>query len=179
MHRSTIQWLIFASLFLTTPALLFMVQAVILMPAVFMLGGILYMLPKIFAGGHTTETISFIGFFLFHLLCFSGLYWLVSWLLAKLLCLIKKPGARTLTSLFIAAGVASLAFFPVYGSGGHGPMRWTNLAGLCADFNRSYTLPVTLIVYGGSLGLFAFFFAFNHWRISRRKKTADDMLQEL
>lgn len=153
MQRSTIQWLLFASLFLTAPALLFMVQVVIFMPAVFMLGGVFYMLPKLFTGGHLTETISFVGFFLFHLLVFSGIYWLIAWLTAKLICLIQKTKIRSLSCLILVAILISLTFFPIYGSGGHGPMRWTNLAGLCADFNHSYNFPVTLVVYGSSIGL--------------------------
>ena len=60
MNYRSIKWIIFTALSLTAPAMLFLVMAVMFMPAIFFVAGIVYMIPKAFAPGHTGETLSFI-----------------------------------------------------------------------------------------------------------------------
>jgi len=58
MSYLTIKWTIFVALFLTVPAMLFLVQAVIFFPAIFFLAGIVFMVQKtlINLGSHDTLT---------------------------------------------------------------------------------------------------------------------------
>jgi hypothetical protein len=44
-----------------------------------------------------------------------------------------------------------LTQFPVYGAGGHGPMRWYPLSKLLDDFNKSYGAGTVEIVYGAAI----------------------------
>jgi hypothetical protein len=107
------KWTLFTVLFLFAPALLFMVMAVMFMPAIFFAAGIFAMIPKVAVPAHTSETLVFIGFFGVHLLVYVGLYWLISMVLAKILSLIRNPVARNVAFAAVCLGVASVGLFPV------------------------------------------------------------------
>ena len=151
MEYQSIKWTLFTVLSLTAPAMLFLVMAVMFMPAIFFVAGIGYMIPKAFSPGHTAETLSFIVIFGIHALVYAGLYYGVSVVIAKVISMIK---GRFVRNCVIAAFCLSLVFltqFPVYGAGGHGPMRWYPLSKLLDDFNKSYGAGTVEIVYGAAI----------------------------
>lgn len=163
------KWTLFTVLFLFAPALLFMVMAVMFMPAIFFAAGIVAMIPKVAVPAHTSETLVFIGFFGVHLLVYVGLYWLISMVLAKILSLIRNPVARNVAFAAVCLGVASVGLFPVYGSGGHGPMTWETLLGVFKGVNDDYGPFSVAAVYGAYfLGLAAVLI---HRKRRRREKT--------
>lgn len=163
------KWTLFTVLFLFAPALLFMVMAVMFMPAIFFAAGIFAMIPKVAVPAHTSETLVFIGFFGVHLLVYVGLYWLISMVLAKILSLIRNPVARNVAFAAVFLGVASVGLFPVYGSGGHGPMTWETLLGVFKGVNDDYGPFSVATVYGAYfLGLAAVLI---HRKRRRREKT--------
>jgi glucan phosphoethanolaminetransferase (alkaline phosphatase superfamily) len=160
MDCRSIKWTIFTLLSLTAPAMLFLVMAVMFMPAIFFVAAIGYMIPKAFSPGHTAETLSFIVIFGIHVLVYAGLYYAVSVLLAKVITMIKGRTVRNCVTAAFCLGFVFLTQFPVYGAGGHGPMRWYPLSKLLGDFNKSYGAGTVEIVYGaailllGGIGLF-------------------------
>jgi hypothetical protein len=63
--------------------------------------------------------------------------------------------------------VASVGLFPVYGSGGHGPMTWETLLGVFKGVNDDYGPFTVATVYGAYfLGLAALLL----YRKRRRKE---------
>ena len=94
MDYRSIKWTIFTVLSLTAPAMLFLVMAVVFIPAIFFVGGIVYVIPKAFIPAHTTESLSFIVIFSIHALVYAGLYYGVSVLLAKVITRIKGRVVR-------------------------------------------------------------------------------------
>ena len=148
MDYRSIKWIIFTVLSLTVPALLFLFVVVMLFPAVFFLAGIAYMIPKAFAAGHTGETLNFIVIFGIHALVYFGLYYGISVLLAKVISLIGNRWIRNSTVISICLGLISLTQFPIYGGGGHGPVRLYTLSQLIEETNKSYGSGAFQIVYG-------------------------------
>ena len=57
MNYRFAKWTIFLVLSLTAPAMLFLVMAVMFMPAIFFVAGIGYVIPKAFVPGYTTEKL--------------------------------------------------------------------------------------------------------------------------
>lgn len=90
MDYRSIKWIIFTGLSLTAPAMLFLVMAVMFMPAIFFVAGIGYVIPKAFSPGHASESLAFIVILGIHALIYAGLYYGVSVLFAKAITLIKK-----------------------------------------------------------------------------------------
>ena len=151
MDYRSIKWTIFTVLSLTAPAMLFLVMAVMFMPAVFFVAGVVYVIPKAFIPAHTTESLSFIVMLGIHALVYGGLYYGVSVLLAKVISPIKRRFVRNCIVAAICLGLMVLTQFPVYGSGGHGPMRWFSLAEFFSDINESYGTGTVEIVYGAAI----------------------------
>jgi glucan phosphoethanolaminetransferase (alkaline phosphatase superfamily) len=151
MEYRSIKWTLFTVLSLTAPAMLFLVMAVMFMPAIFFVAAIGYMIPKAFSPGHTAETLSFIVIFGIHALVYAGLYYGVSVVLAKAITLIKGRFIRNCVIAAFCLGLVFLTQFPVYGAGGHGPMRWYPLSKLLDDFNNSYGAGTVEIVYGAAI----------------------------
>jgi hypothetical protein len=151
MDYRSIKWTIFTVLSLTAPAMLFLVMAVVFIPAIFFVGGIVYVIPKAFIPAHTTESLSFIVIFSIHALVYAGLYYGVSVLLAKVITRIKGRVVRNCITVAFCSGLVLVAQFPVYGSGGHGPMRWFSLSELFSDINKSYGIGTVEIVYGAAM----------------------------
>ena len=151
MDYRSIKWIIFTGLSLTAPAMLFLVMAVMFMPAVFFVAGIGYVIPKAFSPGHAGESLSFIVILGIHALVYAGLYYGVSVLFAKAVTLIKKRFVRNTIVVVFCLGLVFLTQFPVYGGGGHGPIRWHPLSKLLGDFNNSYGACTVEIVYGATI----------------------------
>lgn len=156
------------ALSLTVPALLFLLVVVMLFPAVFFLAGIGYMIPKAFSPGHTGETLNFILIFGIHALIYYGLYYGISVLLAKAVALVKNLWIRNSIVAAICLGLVSLTQFPIYGGGGHGPMRLYTISGLIAETNKTYGPGTFQIVYGISIILLIGILLFPKFRNYRK-----------
>jgi hypothetical protein len=160
----TMKWALFLLLLFFAPALLFMIQVFMIVPAIFFLAGIFFVMTKFINPASFFENLAFIAFLAIHLLIFGGLYYLIAMLLAKLTSLIKPLGARTLVFFGLCCAAIAPAFFPLYGSGGHGPAKMGNLLYALEEVDRSYGPMTSLMVYGGALLAIA---AITFWR--RRK----------
>jgi hypothetical protein len=148
MNYPTIKWIIFIALFITVPAMLFLVQAVMFMPAVFFIAGIIFMIPKAIITSHSQETLWFIAIIGVHVLLYTGIYYFFSFLIAKLISLIMSGIVKKIIVLVICSVLVGITFFPVYGGGGHGPVDWVTLPQFLSDINRSYGSAASAIVYG-------------------------------
>jgi hypothetical protein len=126
-----------------------------LFPAVFFLAGIGYMIPKAFSSGHVGETLNFILIFGIHGLVYFGLYYGISVLIAKAVALVKNLWVRNSIVAAICLGLVSLTQFPIYGGGGHGPMRLYTLKGLVAETNQTYGAGTFQVVYIATIVLLA------------------------
>ena len=153
MNYQSIKWIIFTALAMTVPAMLFLVMAVMFMPAVFFIAGIGYVIPKLFAAGSIGESLSFIVILGVHALVYTAIYYGISVAVAKLIGLIKSRAARWIAVVAVCLALGAIALFPVYGGGGHGPMYWYTLAGFLADVNRSYGTGSAQMVYGAAVCL--------------------------
>lgn len=159
MSPRLIKWTIFTALLLSVPALLFLVQVVMFLPAIFFAAGVLVVVPKLLVPGHAAESFWFLLFLGAHLLVYGGLYYLISLLLAKVISLIKAPLGRLIATAALVAGLLVLTFLPIYGGGGHGPMTWEPLPDLFAEINRDYGRYTAVLTYGATLlGFAAIFF---------------------
>ena len=143
-----VKWTLFTLLMLVAPSLLFLVMAIMFVPAIFFAAGIVYMIPKALVPSQTMETLTFIGFFGVHLLVYAGVYYLLSVIGAKLLFLVRNPTTRNTAFAVVCLGVMSMALLPVYGGGGHGPIRWNTLLDVFHELNRDYGPYTVLVVYG-------------------------------
>ena len=161
------KWSYFLLLLLTAPALLFLVQAFMTLPAIFFAAGIFYMIPEALQPSRSMESLTFIGFFAIHLLIFAGLYLLLSMLFAKLLSLIHGAELRRIAFAALCVVTVAATIFPLYGSGGHGATTWRNLPGVLSDINASYGPLSVIAVYGGA-ALCAL--AIHTWRRRRRSR---------
>ncbi len=155
-----IKWIIFAALFLTIPAMFFFVMVVMFMPAVFSVVGIGYVIQKLFIHGHVKESLSFIVIFGLHALVYVGIYYGISVMVAKAITMIKNRMARLYTLVALILGLVFMTQFPIYGSGGHGPIKWIALTELLIDLNKTYGAGTAQIVYGFAIllcGILMFF----------------------
>lgn len=154
-------------LLLIAPALLFLVQAFMFIPAIFFAAGILYMIPKATLASHSSETLAFIGIFGIHLFVYAGVYILLSIIMARLLFLIRSPRFRNLAFGVVCLSVVSLALFPIYASGGHGPVTRATLFDVFREVNQGYGPYTVVIVYGFCLVCLAALFLYRHLRRNR------------
>ena len=168
MSPRLIKWTLFTALLLSVPALLFLVQAVMFLPAIFFAAGVLVVLPKLLVPGHAAESAWFLLFLGVHLLVYGGLYYLISLLLAKAISLIKPPLGRAILTGALLAGLLALTFLPVYGGGGHGPMTWGPLSHLFAEINRDYGAYTAPLVYGATFLAFGALFVIRRRRAGAR-----------
>lgn len=129
--------------------MLFLVQVVMFMPAVFLIAGVLFMIFKTINNPvHLGENLSFITIFVIHILIYSGIYYLLSFILAKLICLIQFDKAKKVIVLALCLCIVGITFLPIYGGGGHGPVEWVNLPEYLKSINSSYGSATSAIVYG-------------------------------
>jgi hypothetical protein len=151
MNYRSIKWIIFTVLSLTVPTLFFLFVVVMFVPAIFFVAGVGYVIPKVFTSGHFGESLGFIAILGVHALIYFGLYYGVSVIVAKLISLIKGRLIRNSIVVAICSGLVFLTQFPVYGSGGHGPMYWYTLSQLFGELNKSYGTGAVQIVYGAAI----------------------------
>lgn len=171
MSAGLTKWTLFAALFLTVPALLFLVQVVMFLPAVFYLAGMLLTLGLAVVSGSVMQSLVIFTFLGIHVAVQAGIYYLVAALAAKAIARIPWSAARNAAVAVICAGLAGLALLPVYGSGGHGPMRWMTLAAVLADLAKPRWAWVGMLVYGvAALAIAAALF--RRWQKERRENRA-------
>lgn len=164
MSEKTFRTILFLALLLVAPALLFMVQVIFVVPPVFLLAGLAYMLKKTVFGGFGMENLAFIAFLLIHLLIFGGLYWLVALALGKLAKLTHHGALRTCLLIALLGGLACLTQLPIYGGGGHGPARMGPLQHLLIELKQSYGTGAVVSVYLTAAGLLGATAAWRWWR---------------
>jgi hypothetical protein len=148
MSYSTIKWTIFVALFLTVPAMLFLVQVVMFFPAIFLVAGIVFMIPKALISLGSHDTLPFIAIFGIHFLIYFGIYYVVSVIAAKLISIIQSGNVKKIILASILAGLIIVTQLPVYGAGGHSPMEWVTLSEFLAGLNKLYGKFAVLAVYG-------------------------------
>jgi len=151
LNYHNVKWVLFTVLMVTVPSLLFLVMVIMFMPAVFILAGTVYVIPKLFAPGQAAESLSFIIILGGHGLLYAGIYYVIAVLLAKVIVRLKSFVARVSILSFLCLGLGLLAFLPVYGGGGHGPMRWRTLTQFLNEINMLYGAGAIPIVYGATL----------------------------
>ncbi|MDH5276829.1 MAG: hypothetical protein OEW88_10425, partial [Gammaproteobacteria bacterium] len=83
---------------------------------------------------------------------YAVLYFLVAWLLEFLLRRLRAVPLRSGVLAILVAAMFAATLAPIYGSGGHGVERWTNLPGLLSEFAAPPVGP-WLAPYFGALGL--------------------------
>ena len=169
MSPVLIKWTLFTALLLTVPVLLFLVQAFLFLPAIFLAAGVVVVVPKLFAPGHAAESVWFLLFLGVHLLVYAGLYYLLSLLAAKAIALIKPPAGWLIATTLVLAGLLVVTFLPVYGGGGHGPAAWGPLSHLFAEINRDYGRHAAVLVYGATFVCFAAVLLVRRWRRLRSR----------
>ncbi|MCW8907119.1 MAG: hypothetical protein OQL28_07705 [Sedimenticola sp.] len=148
MRYEYIRIILLWSLIATLPGVIFLVQVVILMPANMMFA---YLVLGLWEGPNELGMVLFFG------ICFLvtlGIWAILATLLARLVCLVKKAPSRNLLLGIVVSALLLLLFLPVYGSGGHGPMRWVTAAGFEEtrfDYWRQI-FPATLLLTLAHLG---------------------------
>ncbi len=167
MSETTFRSILFLALLLTAPALIFLVQVIFIVPPVFLLAGITYVLKKTVVSGLRLENLTFIGFFLAHLLVFGGLYWLLALILGKLARLLPAGVPRLLMLCALLGGLAWVTQLPIYGGGGHGPVRLGPLQFLLAELAKDYGRASLAMVYLSAAGLIAAIVGWRQWRARR------------
>ena len=110
----------------------------------------LYLIPKTIAHRSPGESLGFMAVLGVHLLVYFGLYLLASAVAAKLIFLLRSPRLRAVLVGTIGVGLGALAFLPIYGGSGHGPMRWTTLPTALAGIDQSYGPGTVAAVYGAA-----------------------------
>lgn len=121
----------------------FLVQAVLFLPAIFFVAGIIIAISKMFSG-KLGEPLAFIAFLGVHLLVYTGIFYGISVVLAKGISMIRSGKLRNIIVSVVALGLGALTQLPVYGGGGHGPIRWGPLS---AALGKDYGPYALLIVY--------------------------------
>lgn len=164
MDYTVIKWIVFVTLLLTVPAVLFLIQVVFFVPAIFFLAGMIGMVAK-FSSGSLGELGISIAFFGVHLLVFGSLYYGLSALLAKLISAVSSPAVRAAIVVTLVLGLGALILMPVYGGGGHQPVKWVLLFSL---LEPSYGPAAIPLVYVPTIAVVAVLLARRHWNIHRR-----------
>lgn len=171
MSEKSFRTILFVALLLVAPAILFLVQAIFIVPPVFLLAGFVYILKKLLLSGPGLDNLTFLAFLSVHLLIFIGVYWLLAWLLGKLTLLTPHRNLRGVLLLLLLAGLGWLTQLPIYGGGGHGPAKMGPLQHLLKGLEQSYGPGSMLTVYLTALGLVGAAWGWRAWR-KRRSRAA-------
>lgn len=89
-------------------------------------------MPKLFSTGHAGESLSFLVILGIYALVYCGLYYGLAVILTRRIDRIRTPRVRNGLVLAVCGGLLAATLLPIYGSGGHGPMRWHNLLAVLA-----------------------------------------------
>jgi len=147
----TFRRVLWAALLLVAPTLVFLVQAIFVVPTIFVPAGLAYMGYKLVAHGWNREMPIFIGFFLLHLAVFGGLYALLAWLVGKLCCVIFPERLRLIPMGLLLAALSALTQLPIYGGGGHGPARFGPIQFIIAELGRNYGAGAVYAIYSAGM----------------------------
>ncbi len=153
LSRPAITWILFTALMLFPPSVLFLLVVIMFMPSVFFVAGVIYMIPKLFVSGHTAETLSFMLIFGLHALIYTGIYYVLARLLATGIMKLRSNAGKICAVIMLLIGLGSVTLLPIYGGGGHGPIRWRTLVALLQELSRSYGEISLLMVYAFSIAL--------------------------
>lgn len=163
MDYTSVKWILFSVLFLTVPAMLFLVMAVLFLPAIFFLAGIIIAASKMFSGKFG-EPLVFIAFLGGHVLVYIGIYYGISVALAKGISMIRSRKARNIIVSILVLSLGALTQLPVYGGGGHGPIRWGSLS---SALGKGYGPHAVLIVYIPAILVVLLFLIFHRYKSSK------------
>lgn len=163
MDYTAIKWIVFVMLLLTVPAVLFLIQVVFFVPAIFFLAGMIGMVAKVSSGNLGELGVS-IAFFGVHLFVFGGLYYGLSALVAKVISAVTSPAVRAAIVATLMLGLGALILMPIYGGGGHQPVKWVTLFSL---LEPSYGPAAIPLVYVPSIAIVAVLLARRHLKIHR------------
>jgi hypothetical protein len=141
MSEKTFRTILFVALLLVAPALIFLVQVVFIVPPVFLLAGVTYVLKKTVVSGFHLENLAFIGFFLAHLLVFGGLYWLLALILGKMAKLLPGATPRVVLLVALLGGLAWLTQQPIYGGGGTARPEWAPFSFCWSNSAKTMAAP--------------------------------------
>jgi hypothetical protein len=130
------------------------------------MAGMLFVIPKLFIPGQAAESLSFIIMLGGHALVYMGSYYVMAILLAKVVMRIKSFVARLSVLSLLCLGLGLLTMLPVYGGGGHGPMRWQTLKEFFNELNMLYGAGAIPMVYGATL-----LFLAGYLLVKNRKKS--------
>ena len=144
MDYTSIKWILFVALLLTVPAVLFMIQVVFFIPAAFFLAGMIAGMTKLWSGS-VGETAIFIAFFGVHLLVFGSLYYGIAVLLAKGVSAMSSPAVRAAIVVTLVLGLGTLTQLPIYGGGGHQPVKWGPLSAVIQPEYGPAAIPLVYI----------------------------------
>ncbi len=126
MSRNTGKWMIFSALFMTAPTLLFLVQVVFFLPAAFWMAGIFICIGKVLSG-QGAESLVFAFYLGVHAAVYFVLHYSLAALAAMLIWRLPRTGLRLTVLGALLLGLAALPWLPLYGGGGHGPIKWMSL----------------------------------------------------
>lgn len=155
---------LFAVMFAAAPAFVFLFQAFLVVPPLFVLAGILVMVPRALEPAQAPEALTFMAFFAAHLVIFSGFYWGIARGVAALISRIRNTGMRSAALAFALGAAASVPFLPVYGFGVMTKPTWGPLWLVMGTVNESYGRHAVAVVYGAFLLLAA------AWALYRRRR---------
>lgn len=148
LDYTTMTRALFLVLFATAPALVFLVQVYLVVPPLFVLALVLYMVPKVLDPAQSVETLAFMGIFGVHLLVFAGFYLNLARGVAKLISLVGNAKLRCALFIIALGAAASVSVLPIYGFGGHSRAAWGPLWLLFEKMNESYGRNSVLVIYG-------------------------------
>lgn len=148
-----IRWILFTALMLTAPSVLFLFVVVLFVPAVFFPAGMVVVAGKLLTTGNIGETVSFLTILGFHILAFGGFYYGLAYLCARAITMATHWWVQTGITAGVCAGLVGMTQLPIYGGGGHGPIRWVTLFQLWQEISRDYGAWAVPIVYGAAVAI--------------------------
>jgi hypothetical protein len=95
-------------------------------------------------------------------LVFGAVYYGVSVLVAKAIAAIPSPSARLGVVIALVLALGALTQLPIYGAGGHQPMKWVSLSALVEPEYGPAAIPV---VYVPSMAIVAALLVRRHWKL--------------
>lgn len=111
--------IIYVLLLALAPGFIFAVQVVLFVPTALIFVGLLRALWTQLSSG-TLNALGPVGFALAHFLLLAGLYWLIAFLLAKLVVFFRQPSTSRLVLSLLLLGIVGVSQLSIFGGGGHG-----------------------------------------------------------
>jgi len=98
-------------------------------------------------------------------LLYASIYYAIAVLVAEAIVWMKSFVARLSVLSLLCLGLGLLSMLPIYGGGGHGPMRWRTLGEFLKELNTLYGAGAIPMVYGVT-----FLFLVGYLLVINRKK---------